>query len=184
MRILIALCFLTLIVCSCGKQVARKPVSQKSGSYIQESVQRNKQLIAEEEEYIKDLIKKDTTRLYESSTNGFWYTYVQKDTLGKTITPQIGDLVLFSYNLNTLAGRKILSKEEIGNTVTQIDQSNQELISGIREGLKIMKEGETITFLLPSHKAYGYYGLDNKIASNTPVSTTVTLLEIKDQTKN
>ena len=56
MRILIALCFLTLIVCSCGKQVARKPVSQKSGSYIQESVQRNKQLIAEEEEYIKDLI--------------------------------------------------------------------------------------------------------------------------------
>jgi len=184
MRILIALCFLTLIVCSCGKQVARKPVSQKSGSYIQESVQRNKQLIAEEEEYIKDLIKKDTAHSYLSSTNGFWYTYVQKDTLGKTITPQIGDLVLFSYNLNTLAGRKILSKEEIGNTVTQIDQSNQELISGIRQGLKIMKEGETITFLLPSHKAYGYYGLDNKITSNTPVSTTVTLLEIKDQTKN
>lgn len=184
MRLLITLCLLTLIVSSCGKQVARKPVSQKSGSYIQESVQRNKQLIAEEENYIKELINKDTTRTYQSSTNGYWYTYVQKDTLGKTITPQIGDLVLFSYNLNTLAGKTILTKEEIGNTVTQIDQSNQELISGIREGLKIMKEGETITFLLPSHKAYGYYGLDNKIGSNTPVSTTVTLLEIKDQTKN
>ncbi len=184
MRILFALCFLTLIVSSCAQQAPRKPVSQKSGSYINESIQRNKQLITEEENYIKELIKGDTTKTYQSSTNGFWYTYIQKDTLGKTITPQLGDLVLFSYNLNTLAGKSILSKEEIGNTVTQIDQSNQELISGIREGLKIMKEGETITFLLPSHKAYGYYGLDNKIGSNTPISTTVTLLEIKDQTKN
>ena len=44
-----------------------------------------------------------------------------------------------------------------------------------------MKEGETVTFLFPSHKAYGYYGVENRVPSNTPVRSTVTLLEIKNQ---
>ncbi|TVZ53425.1 gliding motility-associated peptidyl-prolyl isomerase GldI [Dokdonia sp. Hel_I_53] len=181
MRILIFICF--IFFTSCADQVAREPVSQKSGSYINKSVQRNKDLIAQEEKAILNLIKKDTSKVYESSPNGFWYTYIQKDTLGNS-APQIGDLVLFNYNIATLQRETLVSQEEIGNTVTQIDQSNQELISGIREGLKLMKEGETVTFLFPSHKAYGYYGLDGKIRSNIPIQSTVTLLEIKDQTKN
>ncbi len=169
-----------VIFTSCADQVAREPVSRKSGSYINQSVQRNLDLIAQEEKAILKLIKKDTARVYESSSNGFWYTYIQKDTLGNR-APQIGDLVLFNYDIATLQNRTLVSQEEIGNTVTQIDQSNQDLISGIREGLKLMKEGETVTFLFPSHKAYGYYGLEGKISSNVPVQSTVTLLEIKNQ---
>ncbi|MFT5751617.1 MAG: FKBP-type peptidyl-prolyl cis-trans isomerase, partial [Dokdonia sp.] len=64
----------------------------------------------------------------------------------------------------------------------QIDQSNQDLISGIREGLKLMKEGETITVLLPSHKAYGYYGFEDKIGSNVSIRSTITLNKIKTKT--
>jgi len=176
--ILIISCF------SCGKREARRPITQNSGSYITESVERNKELIAKEEAYIEALIKNDTLRSYESSPNGFWFTYkTQIDSIYKP-TAKVGDLVLFTYNIATLRGKTLLTKEEIGNTVTQIDQSNQELISGIREGLKLMKEGETITFIFPSHKAYGYYGLEGKVKSNTPIQSTVTLLEIKPQTEN
>lgn len=171
-----------IVVASCAEPLARKPVSQSSGSYINESVARNKEMIAAQEKFIQNMIAADSLNSYEASANGFWYTYVVKDTLNAQ-NPVVGDLVLFSHNLETLDGRIIKSKEEIGNQVTQIDQSNQDLISGIREGLKIMKEGETMTFLLPSHKAFGYYGLENSIGSNIPIKTTVTLLEIKDQPK-
>lgn len=183
MRIYIPL-LLLIVLSSCGDQVARRPVTQNSGSFIDASIQRNKDLIVEEERMIAALIKNDTTRVYEASSNGFWYTYVTKnDTLAKP-TPVVGDLVLFNYNLETLNGQELASRETLGNTVTQIDQSNQELITGIREGLKLMREGESITFLFPSHKAYGYYGLDGVVGSNMPIKSTVTLLEIKDQTKN
>jgi len=55
----------------------------------------------------------------------------------------------------------------------------EELISGLREGLKIMKEGETVTFIFPSYKAYGYYGDLEKIGVNMPIISTVTVLNIE-----
>ncbi|WP_299685598.1 gliding motility-associated peptidyl-prolyl isomerase GldI [uncultured Dokdonia sp.] len=168
-----------LCLLACKQPEARHPISRKSGSYISESVKRNKQLIAEEEVIIKKVIAKDTSRVYLSSESGFWYTYVVQDTLS-TKSPIKGDIVNFSYDLQTLSGNTIYTKEEIGIQALKVDQSNQELISGIRDGLKILKEGETITFLFPSHKAYGYYGFEDKIGSNIPIQSTVTLLKIEN----
>jgi FKBP-type peptidyl-prolyl cis-trans isomerase len=79
-------------------------------------------------------------------------------------------------------GNGIMSTEEVGDQVYKIDQSNQDLISGFREGLKLMKEGETITVLLPSHKAYGYYGFEDKIGSNVSIRATINLNKIKTKT--
>mgnify|MGYP003656434644 FL=1 len=55
----------------------------------------------------------------------------------------------------------------------------QELFTGLREGLKLMQAGETVTFLFPSHKAYGYYGDENKIGTNIPLVCKVTVNSIK-----
>ena len=41
-----------------------------------------------------------------------------------------------------------------------------------------MKEGESITFLFPSQKAYGYYGDEEKIGSNVPLVCDVSLLKL------
>jgi len=54
----------------------------------------------------------------------------------------------------------------------------QELFTGLREGLKLMKTGETVTFLFPSQKAYGYYGDENKIGANIPLIAKVTVNSI------
>ena len=58
----------------------------------------------------------------------------------------------------------------------------EELFTGLREGLKLMKAGETYTFIFPSQKAYGYYGDENKIGRNTPIISQVTVNSIT--TKN
>ena len=96
--------------------------------------------------------------------------------------PTIGDRINFTYNVKKLNGAVVLSENEIGLQSYVVDQSNQELISGLREGVKLMKEGETITFLFPSHKAFGYTGND-KIETNQPLIYRVQLKEIKNKIK-
>ena len=178
--LLLILLFTTM---ACKSPEARRPINQKSASYIDNSIERNKKLIAQEEEAIQKIIAADTSSTYLASKNGFWYTYEVQDTLAIQ-TPMVGDLVSFNYDLKTLAGTPILTEDRLGNQTYQIDQSNQDLISGLREGLKLMKEGEVITLLLPSHKAYGYYGLDNEIGSNVALRTTIRLHKIQTKTED
>ncbi|EDM44690.1 peptidyl-prolyl isomerase [unidentified eubacterium SCB49] len=162
---------------ACKSPEARKPVQQNSGTFIDASIERNKKLVEAEEAQIEDLMKSNPAQQYITSDNGFWYFYETKDTLN-TSFPKFGDRVQFTYNVSDLDGNVIVSEKENGLQEYFIDQTNQELITGIRQGLKLMKEGEKVTFLFPSHKAYGYYGIIDKIGANVPVTSTVTLKSI------
>ena len=172
---------LALLVFSCKPREPepRYPVSQKSGSYIKESIAVNKKLVAEEEEIIQEIIEQDTVNDYQASPNGFWYYYVEKDT-AEAPTPNFGDVVTFNYNIKNLEDQIIYSEEELSPKAYAMDK--EKLFTGLREGLKLMKEGETVTFLFPSHKAYGYYGDRDRIGTNVPLKSTVTLLDIKPVT--
>jgi hypothetical protein len=46
---------------------------------------------------------------------------------------------------------------------------------GLRDGIKRMHKNETVTFLFPSHMAYGYHGDNKKIGTNESLIVTVTL---------
>lgn len=171
--ILILLLFIGLM--SCKSPEARKPISNKSGSFIDASIARNIQLNKAETEQIELIIQKDTLNHYISSESGFWYAYetkVEQD----TIKPDFGDVVNFDYNVKSLSGQVIYSDEEIQPRDYKMDK--EELFTGLREGLKLMKPGETVTFLFPSQKAYGYYGDTNRIGTNIPLICKVTVNSI------
>lgn len=174
--------FSTLIV-SCKSPEARTPVQSHSGTFIKESAQRNKEIYEDEKKYIENIIDLDSSKTYFSSESGFWYYYNKRDTT-QSQTPEIGDLVEFSYNIKDLSGNNILSEAENGIQRYKIDQSNQDLISGVRDGIKLMKEGEIVTLLLPSYKAYGYYGIEGKLGTNIPVQSTISLRSIKPANEN
>ena len=167
----------------CKSPEARRPVTQNSGSYINESIIRNRQLVAQEEAEIMELIELDSTTEYIASNTGFWYYYNKKSTdTTKTETPAFNDVVTFDYSIKSLYGDVIYAEGELPTKTYAIDK--EELFSGLREGLKLMKEGEVVTFLFPSHKAFGYYGDKNKIGTNLPIITTVSLYSIVHETNN
>lgn len=171
---------MVLTVAGCKSPEARYPVTQNSGSYIDESIERNKEMIAQEEDYIKQVMGEDSTTEYFNSAEGFWYFYNQKSTDStNTRTPEFGDIVVFDYSISTIEGDPIYIEGEKPTREYAMDK--EKLFTGLRQGLKIMKEGETVTFLFPSHKAFGYYGDKEKIGSNKPITAKVTLLEIKDE---
>ncbi|TDN82799.1 protein involved in gliding motility GldI [Salegentibacter sp. 24] len=172
------LIFITIITFgACKSPEARYPVTQKSGSYISESIVKNQELLEKEIALIKAVIAEDSTSQYQSSQDGFWYTYqVKTKDSTDTITPEFGDVVSFDYSISTLDDQVIYAEGEKATKTYAIDQ--EKLFSGLRQGLKLMKEGETVTFLFPSYKAFGYYGDKNKIGTNWPIKTKVTLHKI------
>lgn len=172
---LLSIVFVLLIISSCKPTEARKPISSKTGSFIDASVERSKQLNAAEQKAIEEVIKKQN-KDYITSETGFWYHYNNKIEADSLKTPTFGDIVNYNYNIKNLNGSLIYSKEDIKTQNYAMDK--QELFTGLREGLKLMKSGETVTFIFPSLKAYGYYGDENKIGSNTPLICEVTVNSI------
>jgi gliding motility-associated peptidyl-prolyl isomerase len=179
MKKLIVLLILSSFFVNCTNQQARKPISQSSGSFINESIERNKLLIAEEEKTIDKFIKNDSLNQYISSPKGYWYSYNTKVDEA-TNTPIRGDIAYFDYELKSLDGTIIYSKAELKPQTYYVDKEN--VLMGLRDGIKIMKVGEEITFLFPSHIGYGYHGDNDKIGTNEPLLCTVTLKEIKKDT--
>lgn len=173
--------FFTLIVAallcfSCKTPEARKPISVKTGSFIDESLERNKQLNAKEQALIEQIMSSNDSNDYIASENGFWYYYNAKSNEETIETPDYGDIVNYSYNLKDLNGNLIYPEDNFKNLDYAMDR--QELFTGLREGLKLMKPGETVTFLFPSQKAYGYYGDEDKIGTNVPLIAEVTVNSI------
>ena len=170
-----------LLFIGCKSPDARLPVTKNSGSFIKESAKRNIELNDKEHNIIKGLIKKEQDSSYVASENGFWYKYNFRIE-GDSIKPKFGDIINFNYDVKDLNGKLIYSEDDIKTQNYAMDQ--QEIFTGLREGLKLMKAGETITFLFPSQKAYGYYGDENKIGTNVPLMCQVTVNSIIQKQTN
>jgi len=178
---LLTLLFVILAFVGCESPEARRPVSVKTGSFIDQSVKLNKKVNSLQHERIQQIIQNNSDKDYIASPNGFWYYYNIK-VEGDSIMPKFGDIVNFNYNVEGFNNKIIYSEEEIKTQNYAMDQ--EELFSGLREGIKLMKAGETITFLFPSDKAYGYYGDENKIGANIPLICKVTINTITQKETN
>lgn len=162
-----------ILVSSCKQhQEARRPISQSSGSFMKKSAERNKKLIASEEGQIEALIKSNKKVKYMASTKGYWYTYIIQNP-NDTLTPKKGDVAFFNYEIKDLKGNIIYSELELRPQTYAVDKQN--IMTGLREGIKLMHKNEKINFLFPSHIAYGYHGDNKKIGTNQPLQCTVTL---------
>lgn len=163
-----------VIFVSCTRPQPRKPVTQSTSTFLQESIIRNKIINKVEEEAFIKLMQADSSKDYITSEYGFWYYYNNKISETSAL-PKTGDEVTFTYEIRDINDEIIYTKEELGEKNYLVDK--QELITGLQDGIKLMKEGETVTFLFPSHKAYGYSGY-KKIKSNEPLIYEVTLHKI------
>lgn len=170
-----------LLVIACKTPEARKPISSKSGSFINESVARNRELNKKEQAAFENIMQQHDNN-YIASENGFWYYYNNQITTDTLQTPQFGDIVNYNYNVKALNGNLIYSKADIKTQNYAMDQ--EELFTGLRQGLKLMKTGETVTFLFPSQQAFGYYGDSNRIGTNVPLICEVTINSISKKQNN
>ena len=171
--------FLLLLVTSCKQsQEARRPLSQSSGSFMKKSIIRNKKLVANEETQIKNLIKSNPNIQYTASTKGYWYSYQIQNKLD-SITPKKGDVAFFDYEITDLKGTIIYTELELRPQIYYVDKQN--IMMGLRDGIKLMRKGEKVNFIFPSHMGYGYRGDEKKIGMNQPIICIVSLRDFKSE---
>tara|TARA_R110002049_G_scaffold62768_1_gene167398 strand:+ start:314 stop:847 length:534 start_codon:yes stop_codon:yes gene_type:complete len=169
MKNLLIITILLLLCFSCKSPEARIPESVQSGSFLKASAERNKKLNELERDQIQNIIKNNPDKDYIASKSGFWYYYNTKIE-NDTIQPEFGDVIDFTFDVSNIEGNEIY-----GNTTKTYVMDKEELFSGLREGLKLLKPTETATFIFPSQKAFGYYGDEYKIGTNIPLICEVTL---------
>ncbi|OOV16321.1 gliding motility-associated peptidyl-prolyl isomerase GldI [Flavobacterium sp. LM4] len=165
------LCTVLFVSCKHHEE-ARRPVSQASGTFMKKSADRNKKLVASEEDVIKNIIKNNPKVKYYATRKGYWLSYDERN-LTDTQTPQKGDIAYFNLEIKDIEGKIIYSEAELGPQTYYVDK--QDIMMGLRDGIKLMHKNETVTFLFPSHIAYGYHGDNKKIGTNESLICTVTL---------
>ena len=171
--------FLFVLISSCKQQQdARRPISQASGSFMKKSIARNKKLVATEETKIQDLIKSNPNVVYLASKKGYWYSYETRNEID-TLTPKKGDVAFFDYEIKDLKGTIIYSELELRPQIYYVDKQN--IMMGLRDGIKLMRKNEKVNFLFPSNMGYGYHGDNKKIGTNQPLICTVTLRDFKPE---
>jgi gliding motility-associated peptidyl-prolyl isomerase len=177
--VLLIVVFMTFLSCK-QQQQARMPISRSSGTFMKESAARNKKLIAGEEGKIDSIIKSNPKIQYLASKKGYWYHYQIKNE-NDTLRPKKGDVAQFDYEIMDLKGNVVYSEVELRPQTYLVDKQN--ILMGLRDGIKLMRKNEKVTFLFPSHMAYGYRGDNKLIKSNQPIICTVTLNNFKPKEK-
>lgn len=178
-HIILLITALTIAV-GCSQQQARRPVSHGSGTFMRESVVRNKKLIAGEEAVIDSIIRADKAHQYTATPKGYWFYYLERNTTD-TLRPRKGDVAEFDYAIQDLKGNVIYSEVELRPQTYVVDKQN--ILMGLRDGIKQMHKNEKVVFLFPSHLGYGYRGDTKRIKPNTPLVVTVTLHDFKPENK-
>lgn len=163
---------------SCSQQQARKPITQTSGKFMKESMKRNIKLIANEEALIDSVIRNNPEKKYIASTKGYWYFYETQNTKD-TLTPKRGDVAFFDYEIADLKGNVIYSEVELKPQTYLVDKQN--ILMGMRDGIKLMHKNEKVSFLFPSHLGHGYRGDNDRIPPNLPLVVTVNLRDFKPE---
>ncbi len=169
MRIAFSL-FLLIFTFSCAKNQARYPLNKKKDAFLNNSAERNKTLLAREEYLLKTAAKKDSSLSYQVSEAGFLYAYI-KTSDAKLPLPSKGTKVRFQYQIEDLDKNILYDKSTLGTIDYAIDQ--EDLLPGLREGLRMMRAGEVVVFLFPSYLCYGYQGDEEKIGVNQPLRFTI-----------
>ena len=177
----IGLLFLiVMLVMSCKQQQARYPVSQSSGTFMKESVERNKKMNAGEESKVDSIIKSNPQIKYIASSKGYWYHYEIKNE-NETLTPKKGDVAYFDYEIKDIKGNVVYSEVELKPQTYVVDKQN--IMMGLRDGIKLMHKKEKVTFLFPSRMGYGYHGDNKRIGTNELLICTVMLNDFKPEEK-
>ncbi len=178
-KLLTFLIIALIFASSCKQhQEARRPLSQKSGTFMKRSVERNKKLITGEEGQIDSIIKSNPKVKYFASKKGYWYSYEIQNKLD-TLTPKKGDVAFFDYEIKDLKGNVIYSELELRPQTYLVDKQN--IMMGLRDGIKLMHKNEKVNFLFPSHMGFGFHGDNKKIGTNQPLLCTVTLHNFIDE---
>lgn len=166
--------FYLISIISIGLFSCKKPSPQLPANKVVENdmseialLDINKNLALKEDSLLEILAIK-TDKAFKKSEIGFWYR-IDKKTSGKQL--EIHDSCEISFKLKLADGNLVLEDNKI------VTIGKKQVVRGLEEGLKLLRKGESATFIVPWYLGYGMNGLENLIP---PYTSLIFEVSIKD----
>lgn len=168
-RLIILIPAFSVVLFSCKKQSPQLPANKivESNEDAQTLLEINKKLSLREDSLLKIVVSKKDKSFVKSEL-GFWYKITNK-TDGNP--PKNNEQCEISYVLKLLTGKVVLKESK------KIIIGKKNIISGLEEGVKLLRRGEKATLIIPWYLGYGMNGLDEQIPPYTSLICEVELKE-------
>ncbi|MCX6244229.1 MAG: FKBP-type peptidyl-prolyl cis-trans isomerase [Bacteroidetes bacterium] len=158
---------------SCGNE-PRPAQSTRHLSMLDDSlVNYNRGVVLTEEQQIEDFIARYGWKMNKTPT-GLRYMFIKKGNGQKTEKNKIAGL---RYTLRLLNGNLCYSSDQDGMKEFKIGYGGVE--SGLEEGILLMRVGDRVKFIVPSHLAFGLLGDQNRIPQNATLVYDIELVTLK-----
>lgn len=155
-----------------NKNISKYP-DYNSKEFKDKLVEANKMYVKKESDEIDQYILR---RGWEMKTTGTGLRYMIVEA-GTGVLAKPNDIAKVSYNITLLDGTVCYSSEQNGPKEFKINQDNVE--SGLHEGIQYMHVGDKARFILPSHLAHGLMGDESKIPPKSSVVYDIELLSLR-----
>ncbi len=159
--------FVMIFLYSCAREPQpRFPVRYNYRKDYSASIYFNKKLFNLEQKLFDSIIRADSLHHYAHNQMGMHYYFLKRND-SADYYPVKGDEVRMEYGIFYIENDTIYLPEEIGVINYRVDK--EEYFAGLREAVKMMKEGEEAVFYIPSYLGYGLLGDADRIPGNTPL---------------
>ncbi|PTM02915.1 MAG: hypothetical protein DA405_11930 [Bacteroidetes bacterium] len=138
------------------------------------SIEAHREFLELEKKSIQNYIADRNLDLQRNGT-GIYYRIENNPVFDSIINVQSGDEVTYHYKISLLNGSELYSSSADAPAILRVDKEDAEI--GLHDALKLMRLGDKGLFILPSHRAFGVSGDQNKIP---PFTALVYDLEIVD----
>ncbi len=165
--------FIPLFFFACGEE-PKPPKKQLTTQQVKDlSVQMNAWDKKRQNDEIEQYIKAHQYAMTETSS-GLRYMHMKE---GTGEPAKEGMMAKVDYKIYLLDGTVCYTSEKDGPKEVMIGKDYVE--SGLHEGLQLMRVGDKMRFILPSHLAHGLTGDQSKIPMLASVVYEVELLELR-----
>ncbi len=156
---------------ACGQE-QETPVQLTVAQLEEAFVQSNKYLIELENEAIDDFVTRYGWKAHKTGS-GLRYKII---TEGAGPNATYGDRAVLNYSVYLITGDKVYDSDTDGPLVFTVGRGG--VVSGLEEGILMMRKGTKATFIMPFHLAYGVPGDGNKIPKRASIIYQVELIDL------
>lgn len=171
MQKIILLLLSVLLIYSCNNN-GTPPLVIHSDSLKKPLENANKHMIQVENEDIANYISRHGWDMQSTGTGVRYMFYKQ----GTGAQAETGDSVAIDYKVNLINGVDCYSSKETGPL--QFLTGKADVINGLEEAVLMMRVGDKAKVIIPSHRAYGLLGDEDKIPKRATLVYDIELLKV------
>jgi len=139
-------------LCSCGGSTEKKMPSAGSGAMNDSVVVYNQHIVGTESQEIDDYILRHHWDMTRTETG--LRIMIYKTGSGPKVRP--GDSVTIDFTISLLTGDPVFKSDSTVHLTFQ--PGKRDVVSGLEEGIMLMRKGDRAKLIVPSHLAFGLLG--------------------------